>query len=170
MSKIGLFYGSDGGNTQRVAEKIATNLREKHSKEVEVFDVAKASKEDLTGFTNLILATPTYGSGEIQSDWEEFLTTLSPSDFEGKVVALVGLGDQDTYSDTFSNGVFEIYNQVSKTAKIIGKTSTQGYEYEESNSAIEGEFIGLILDEDNQEDLTDTRIEKWCDSIAKDFI
>ncbi|EES90035.1 flavodoxin [Helicobacter canadensis] len=170
MSKIGLFYGSDGGNTQRVAEKIATNLREKHSKEVEVFDVAKASKEDLKGFTNLILATPTYGSGEIQSDWEEFLTALSPSDFEGKVVALVGLGDQDTYSDTFSNGVFEIYNQVSKTAKIIGKTSTQGYEYEESNSAIEGEFIGLILDEDNQEDLTDARIEKWCDSIAKEFI
>lgn len=169
MSKIGLFYGSDGGNTQRIAEKIAVNLREKHSKEVEVFDVAKASREVLKGFSNLILATPTYGSGELQNDWEEFLTTLSPLDFEGKVVAFVGLGDQDTYGDTFCDGVFEIYNRASKNAKIIGKTSIEGYEYQESNSVIEGEFVGLILDENNQEDLTDTRIENWCDLIAGQF-
>ncbi len=168
MEKIGLFYGSDSGNTQRIAEKIAQTLQEKNAKEVENFDVAKASKEDLKAFKNLILATPTYGSGDIQGDWEDFLGTLSPADFEGKVIALVGLGDQDTYSDTFCDGIAEIYNQA-KSAKVIGKTSTEGYEYEESKAVINGEFVGLILDEDNQEDLTDTRIEKWCEAIAGQF-
>lgn len=169
MEKIGLFYGSDSGNTQRIAEKIAKTLQEKGAKEVEVFDVAKATKEDLRGFKNLILATPTYGSGDIQGDWEDFLGTLSEVDFEGKTIALVGLGDQDTYNDTFCDGIAEIYAKVSKSAKVIGKTSTEGYEYEESKAAVNGEFVGLILDEDNQEDLTEERIEKWCEVIAGQF-
>ena len=49
MDKIGLFYGSDSGNTQKVEEKIAQKLQN-----VEIFDVAKANKEELKGFKNLI--------------------------------------------------------------------------------------------------------------------
>lgn len=164
MEKIGLFYGSDSGNTQKVAEKIAQKLQN-----VEIFDVAKANKEELKGFKNLILATPTYGSGDIQGDWEDFLSSLKEEDFDGKVVALVGLGDQDTYSDTFCNGLYEIYKLL-KNAKIIGQTSTKGYEYEDSDSVVDGKFVGLILDEDNQEDLTEQRIQEWCEEIKGQFV
>ena len=159
MEKIGLFYGSDSGNTQKVAEKIAQKLQN-----VEIFDVAKANKEELKGFKNLILATPTYGSGDIQGDWEDFLSSLKEEDFDGKVVALVGLGDQDT----FCNGLYEIYKLL-KNAKIIGQTSTKGYEYEDSDSVVDGKFVGLILDEDNQEDLTEQRIQEWCEEIKGQF-
>ena len=100
MQKIGLFYGSDSGNTENIAKKIADTLGD-----VDLFDVAKTEKAKLLEYKNLILATPTYGSGDMQGDWEEFLETLSPEDFNGKVIALVGLGDQDTYADSFCDGL-----------------------------------------------------------------
>ena len=80
----------------------------------------------------------------------------------------MGLGDQDTYGDTFCNGLYEIYKLL-KNAKIIGQTSTKGYEYEDSDSVVDGKFVGLILDEDNQEDLTEQRIQEWCEEIKGQF-
>jgi hypothetical protein len=31
-------------------------------------------------------------------------------------------------------------------------------------------FVGLALDEDNQDDLSSERIIKWCESISKDIL
>lgn len=164
MEKIGLFYGSDSGTTQEVAESIAKQLGN-----VELHDVAKSSKEDLKAYKNLILATPTYGAGDLQGDWEEFLETLDSSDFANKTIALVGLGDQDTYEDTFCDGLYPLYVLAQKEGKIIGQTPLDGYTYADSKSVVDNTFIGLILDEVNQEDLTQERIEKWCNSIKTAF-
>ncbi|PZT49107.1 flavodoxin [Helicobacter valdiviensis] len=164
MEKIGLFYGSDAGTTKDIAQKIA-----QHFENIEIIDVVNAKKEQILNFKNLILATPSYGSGDLQSDWESFLEDLEEQDFQDKIVALVGVGDQDTYGDTFCNGLYEIYKIVSKNAKIIGQTSTDGYEFEESLCVIDGKFIGLMLDQDNQEELSDERISKWCETLKGQF-
>ncbi|TLD89171.1 flavodoxin [Helicobacter sp. MIT 05-5294] len=164
MQKIGLFYGSDGGNTENVAKRIANALGD-----VEVFDVAKVEKSKLLEYKNLILATPTYGSGDMQGDWEEFLDTLKSEDFSGKVVAFVGLGDQDTYGETFCDGLLPIYEVAHKEGRIVGFTATDGYEYEESKAVVEGQFVGLILDEDNQEELSEQRIQEWTQNLKGQF-
>ncbi|WP_104722638.1 flavodoxin [Helicobacter mesocricetorum] len=164
MQKIGLFYGSDSGNTESIAKKIADVLGD-----VDIFDVAKTEKSKLLEYKNLILATPTYGNGDMQGDWEEFLETLKPEDFSGKVIALVGLGDQDTYGDTFCDGLLPLYELSHKEGKIIGFTKTNGYEYEETKVVVDGEFIGLMLDEDNQEELSEQRIKEWIDNIKGQF-
>lgn len=163
MAKIGLFYGSDNGDTENIAKKVAETLED-----VDIFDVAKAKKEDLNAYTNLILATPTYGDGDLQDDWSDFLDTLSAEDFSNKTIAFIGLGDQDTYSETFCDGVFTIYEKA-KDAKIIGQTSLEGYSHEDSKAIIDGKFLGLMLDEVNQDDLTDARIKDWCDTIRDSF-
>ena len=54
-------------------------------------------------------------------------------------------------------------------ATIIGKTSTEGYEFNESRAAKDGEFLGLALDEVNQSELTDERIDAWVEQIQKEF-
>ncbi|MDE7448249.1 MAG: flavodoxin domain-containing protein, partial [Helicobacter sp.] len=90
---IGIFYGTDGGDTEKVVEQIAEELRE--YVDVKIFDVAKASRNDLRRYENLIFASPTYGEGDLQSDWEDFLPKPSASDVAGKTIAFVGLGDQD---------------------------------------------------------------------------
>lgn len=160
MEKVGIFFGSDGGNSKTVAENIAKELGD-----AEVIDVASASKDQFGTFKNLILVTPTYGSGDLQTDWEDFLDSLSESDFSGKVVGLVGLGDQDTYSDTFCDGISHIYNKAKGSATIVGQTSTDGYEFSDSQSVVDGKFVGLALDEDNQDDKTADRIKNWVADI-----
>lgn len=48
---------------------------------------------------------------------------------------------------------------------IVGHTSTDGYEYDNSEAEKDGKFIGLVIDEDNQSDLTDERVKKWASEL-----
>ncbi len=160
MQKIGIFYGSDGGTTQEIAQKIANQIGN-----AQVFDVASSKTSDLESFSNLILATPTYGSGDLQDDWDSFLSNINESAFAGKTIALVGVGDQEIYGDTFCNGVAQIYHKASKQGKIIGQTTTDGYTFDDSQAVVNGKFVGLVIDESNQQELTDERISKWIESI-----
>ncbi len=54
MKKIGLFYGSDGGTTQEIAQKIADKLGD-----CQIFDVASSKADDLSAF-RIYFSTPTY--------------------------------------------------------------------------------------------------------------
>lgn len=135
---------------------------------MEIIDVSKATKENLKSYTNLILASSTYGDGDLQTDWEDFAANLSEDDFEGKVVAIVGLGDQDSYSDTFCDSIGILAN-LAKKATLIGKTKNEDYEFEESKSLSGNEFLGLAIDEDNQSDLTAQRIDNWINDIKNKF-
>lgn len=135
----------------------------------QIFDVASSKADDLNAFENLIFATPTYGSGDLQDDWDTFLSNIDESAFAGKIIALVGLGDQEIYSETFCNGIAHIYEKVSKQAKIIGQTDTDGYTFDESLAVVNGKFVGLVIDEVNQEDMTDSRIQTWVKTLKGAF-
>lgn len=165
MEKIGLFYGSDTGTTEEIANKIKNYFT---NKEVELFNISNSSKEDFENFDKLILASSTWGDGDLQSDWDNFAANLNDIDFSKKTVALVGIGDQDGYPDTFCNSLAHLYNYT-KEANIVGFTSTDGYEFDESEAVIEDEFVGLALDDDNQSELTDERIKNWINDIEKYF-
>lgn len=97
MALVGIFFGSDTGNTENIAKMIQKQL----GKDVaEVRDIAKSSKEDLEAFDILLLGIPTWYYGEAQCDWDDFFPTLEEIDFNGKLVALFGCGDQEDYSST----------------------------------------------------------------------
>lgn len=165
MKKVGIFYGSESGNTQEVCKKIAQEI----GSEAEVFDVAMASREQILAFDNLILASATYGSGDLQDDWEKVFKTLGENDFSSKVVALVGVGDGESYSDTFCNSIYHLYKRVA-SAKIVGRVSAEGYIYDESLAVDNGQFLGLAIDEENQSELTESRIKAWVEQIRGEFI
>lgn len=163
MEKIGIFYGSTTGRTQEIAEAVAEKLGN-----CDLVDVSNASKDDLSKYNNLILASSTYGDGDLQSDWEDFAGNLSPDDFSGKIVAILGLGDQDGYSDTFCDSI-GLLAQLAQKATIIGRTKNENYDFSESKSVSGDEFLGLAIDDDNQSDLTAQRIEKWVNDIKGKF-
>lgn len=168
MEKIGLFYGSDTGNTESVAHKI----REKISKEnVYLIDMYDAKAEDFATYDKIILGLSTWHDGQLQSDWDTFFEEFKEVDFTGKTVALFGLGDQYVYCDYFIDGVGIIGTVVLENGgKIVGKWSTEGYEHTESKAEMEkGTFLGLALDEDNQFEQTDERIDAWVEQIKKEF-
>jgi flavodoxin I len=60
----------------------------------------------------------------------------------------------------------ELYQAVEeKGANIIGKVSADNYTYDDSEAVIDGEFVGLALDEMNESDETDERIDAWLAAI-----
>lgn len=164
---IGIFYGTDGGDTENVVKQIADELGEYI--DVKLFNVAEASKNDIRPYKNLIFASPTYGEGDLQSDWEDFLAQLSAGDVAGKTIAFVGLGDQESYGATFGEGIAHIYRKLAKRANVVGQTSTRGYQFTCSKSVVRGKFIGLMIDEANQDDKTAERIAEWVEEIVYQF-
>jgi flavodoxin long chain len=159
--KIGIFYGSTNGNTAEAAELIHAQLGG------ELFDVGKLkTAELLLGFDFLILGTSTWYDGELQDDWDSFLKAVDTLDLTGIKVALFGLGDQEGYGSDFVSGMRIIYDVVTaQGATVIGAWPTQGYSFEDSAAVIDGRFIGLALDQDNQDELTQERIDTWCHEL-----
>ena len=68
------------------------------------------------------------------TDMDGFLfETLPGLDVSGKKVAIFGVGDQSTYSANFCDAAGEIYDLMTAAgATVVGMTSTDGYEHEES--------------------------------------
>ncbi|MBI9109306.1 MAG: hypothetical protein JEZ04_21345 [Spirochaetales bacterium] len=55
-----------------------------------------------------------------------------------------------------------LYEAVKETAdELVGSWPADGYSFTESKAIVDGKFIGLVLDEDNQPELTEDRIEEW---------
>ena len=98
------------------------------------------------------------------------LKKLEEIDFTGKVVGLVGLGNQYAFGESFCGGIRYLYDVITKKgAKVVGFTSIDGYHYEETEIIENGKFIGLALDEENQAGLTPKRIGDWVEAIKKEF-
>lgn len=156
--KISIFYGSTTGVTEDIANRIGSKIG---AEILSASEISKISDCDLA-----ILATSTWGMGDIQDDWMNPIEELKSIDLSGKKVALVGVGDQEGFSSTFVNGLRELYNAVKDSgATIVGQTSTEGYSFDDTTAIEDGKFLGLVIDENNQSDLTDERIEKWLNEI-----
>jgi len=169
MSAIGLFFGSDEGHTAAVAEKIRDRFSDG---EIDIHNIADADPEDIAGYTNLILGTPTWDNGGLQSDWELFWDNLYSIDFSGKTVALFGLGDQVGYAEYFLDAMGALNDAVAgQGATVIGQWPVDGYDFEESKALnAEGtHFVGLAVDEDTQDDMTDERVSAWVKQIQAAF-
>jgi flavodoxin I len=137
-------------------------------------NVTKATVDDLLKYDALILGTPTLGDGELPGlnsggsaeSWEEFLPKLQGVDLSGKVVALFGLGDQEGYGYEFVDALIFIYDQIIECgATVVGAWPTDGYDFEVSKAIVDGDFVGLVIDHDNQKDLTDERIDAWLEIV-----
>lgn len=87
MKTIGIFYGSSTGTTEDIAKRIAAKLGVDASN---LYDVAKASPSDLVGYEVLILGSSTWGTGDLQDDWYDFLAKIKKLDLSGKFVAIFG--------------------------------------------------------------------------------
>ena len=164
---IGIFYGSSGGNTESIAENILNALGLK----AELFDISDIDIEKLGEYSHLIIGTSTWGEGELQDDWDDKFLDYEQLDFTGKTVAFFGLGDQEGYEETFVDGMGILHDAaVKKGATVVGDNwSVDGYDFEESIAVKDGAFIGLAIDEDCQDDLTEERIRKWADIIRPSF-
>jgi len=166
MEKIGLFYGSDTGCTETVSEMI----KEQMGDAIELLDVYDVSPEDFKQYDKIIIGLSTWHDGQLVSAWDDFYDDFKSVDMKGKTVAIFGLGDQYGYSTYFIDGVGILGDVVLENGgKLIGWWPTEGYEHDESKAERDGKFMGLAIDEDNQDELTEERVTKWVTQITEEF-
>ena len=161
-----IFYASSTGNTSDVADQISEHLGG-----IEKFDIASDGVAKMNEFDKLIIGASTWGEGDLQDDWDDAWDEFSDLNFQGKTVALFGLGDQEDYAEFFLDAMGVIHDKVKENgATIVGNWPIDEYDFDESKAVQDGEFVGLALDEDNQSDLTKERVAKWCEQIKGDII
>lgn len=166
---IALFYGSSTCYTEMAAEKIRDQLG---SDLVDLFNVADEPLITALFYDRIILGIPTWDYGELQEDWEEIWAEIEELDFHGKTVAVFGLGDQIGYPEWFQDALGYLHHKVARQgANMVGYWPNQGYEFEASKALSDDghRFVGLALDEENQFDLTASRIQQWCEQLRREF-
>lgn len=167
MKKIAIVYGSSTGSCEGVAQSIAEKLGISSD---HVINVTSLTADTVKEYEAFLLGTSTWGSGELQDDWYDGVKVLKSADLSGKVVALFGCGDSESFSDTFCNGMGVLYKELKDSGCVfVGKVSTEGYSFSSSESVADDHFVGLALDEMNESDKTPARIDAWIAEIKKDL-
>jgi flavodoxin I len=163
MTQIGIIYGSTTGNTARYAKLMQEFLGKERA---DLVDISQANAENLARYPNLIMGISTWGYGDVQEDWGNKLAILQNLNLQGKRIALFGLGDQEAYPATFADAMGTLYQVlVDCGANPIGTWSTEGYSFDASTAIINQQFVGLVLDEDNQADKNTARVETWLQRL-----
>lgn len=170
MAKIGLFFGSSTGKTEAVAYQIKAEFDKVQKDLVDVHNIGASSPETILKYSHLIFGIPTWNTGELQDDWDVFWPRLREMDFNGKKVALFGLGDQNGYGFNFLDALGMLADEVlMQGGDVYGFWSTNSYEFNESKANIEDHFVGLGVDEDGQQSMTPERIARWVAQVKDEF-
>jgi flavodoxin I len=171
MKKIALIYWPKKGNTETAAQKIHAKFEKEM---IELFTITDINTAEFGMYDAFIIGGSTTGADNWESAhktrWTDFFDKLSKADVKGKPFALFGLGNQVLYPNHFVDGMAFLKEIFEKQGAVLkGRWPVEGYEFEDSESVENGMFYGLALDFDTQDELTDSRIEKWTGQIKKEF-
>ena len=170
---IGIFYGSTTCYTEMAAEKIQAQLNALFDDDlVEMHNIKDVNLSKTREFDVVLFGISTWDFGELQEDWESHWDDVYRLDLSGKIIALFGLGDQLGYGDWFQDALGMLHDAIAPMdCRIIGYWPNQGYEFAESKALTEdkSQFVGLSLDDENQYDETESRIEAWCEQLLVDM-
>lgn len=158
----GIFYGSTTGNTEALAEQIAKKMGVAAS---DIHNVGSAQADKAEDYDCLLLGSSTWGSGELQDDWYDFIEKLKTKNLSGKKVGLFGCGDSGSYPDTFGDALGILHEELADTGcTFVGEIDAAGYGVTDSKAFDGGKAYGLIADDDDPGQ-TDARLDKWIGSI-----
>jgi flavodoxin I len=169
--KIGIYFGSSTGATERVAGLIKEEIDAYGIADVDVHVVSMNNLSDMGKYKYLIFGCPTWNIGELQDDWAIVFPSLGNVNFKGRKVAVFGCGDQFGYSNSFNDSIGILSQKIIDLGgEPCGWMPTdESYQFEFSRGVYDGVLMGLFLDEDNQAAQTPQRIANWVNWLIEDF-
>lgn len=155
------------------AEKIQQKLDELAGYPcVELFNIKDVSLLKAQEFEQLIFGISTWDFGELQEDWESSWQDIATLALADKTAAIFGLGDQIGYADWFQDAVGMLHDELLILGcDFVGYWPNEGYEFNQSKALTEGGefFVGLSLDDENQYEQSEQRIDDWCKQVFSEF-
>lgn len=170
MASIGIFVGSSSGVTLAAAELLEAQFE---SAELVNMEEDYDDLDQFDDFDVLLIGSSTWGQGDPQRDWVDPLYEMENDtpDFNGKKVAFFGAGDQDTHGEEFVSALAKfkaLFSELGADTEY-GYWPVDGYTYKFSAAVKDGKFVGLPIDNVNQEDLTEERIEAWAKQVKEEM-
>ncbi|MCK9399379.1 MAG: flavodoxin [Bacteroidales bacterium] len=171
MKKIALIYWPKKGNTETAAQKIYSRFEKDV---IDIFTITEINTAEFAMYDAFIIGGSTTGADNWENAhktrWNAFFDKLDKAELKGKTFALFGLGNQVLYPNNFVDGMAFLKELFEKHGAVLkGLWPIEGYDFQESESVENGKFYGLALDFDQQDELTNGRIEKWVAQIRKEF-
>jgi flavodoxin I len=170
MEKIALLFAPAKGSTEKVARLVQQKIGQE---KIEMILIDEDTKPDiLKPFSRIIFGISTVGRDSWDSrykkvGWDFFIPKLEKVELKGKTVAVFGLGDHILYHENFVDSMGTLGNQLIKSgANVIGQSNVEGYTFSNSEAIVNHKFIGLPLDEENEPELTEKRIDGWLKEIS----
>lgn len=122
MTLAKIVYASMTGNTEEVADIVAESL-ENLNIDVEKNECTQVDADDFNDADICIIATYTYGDGELPDEIVDFYEDLQELDLSGKIYGVVGSGD--TFYDLFCQSVNDFEAAFEKTGAKKGAESVK---------------------------------------------
>lgn len=132
MALAKIVYASMTGNTEEIADIVANKLEEL-GLDVETNECTTVDADDFLDADILIVATYTYGDGELPDEIVDFYEDLTQLDLSGKIFGVCGSGD--TFYDEFCKSVDEF------DAAFLSTGATKGAEPVKVDLAAEDDDI-----------------------------
>lgn len=167
MKKTAIIYSFNTNKSGKIAARVKEAFDDEN---IEMVNAEEISAEKFMEFENLILSVPTWFDGELPNYWDEFVPDLEEMDLSSKTIAIFGLGDQVKYSENFVDGIGIMASILrERGAKLVGFTSTKGYNFEASRGVEGDQFMGLAIDYENQGSKNKERVNAWVEELKKEF-
>jgi flavodoxin short chain len=146
MALAKVVYASMTGNTEEIADIVSEAL-ENLGLDVETNECTTVEADDFADADICVVATYTYGDGELPDEIVDFFEDLEDVDLSGKVYGVCGSGD--TFYDEFCKSVDDFDAQFSKTGATKGAENVK---------------VDLAAEEDDIKNL-----EAFAKSLAEKF-
>ena len=117
MTLAKIVFASMTGNTEEIADIVADKFRDL-GVEVEVDECTTVDAEDFLEADIAVVATYTYGDGELPDEIVDFYEDLQELDLLGKIYGVCGSGD--TFYDEFCKSVDDFDAAFAKTGASKG--------------------------------------------------
>ena len=122
MTLAKIVYASMTGNTEEIADIVAEAF-ENLSIEVEIDECTQVDAEDFKDADICVVATYTYGDGELPDEIVDFYEDLQEVDLTGKTFGVCGSGD--TFYDDFCKSVDDFEAVFTKIGAAKGADSVK---------------------------------------------
>ena len=172
MSKMGIFVGTAGGTSMKIADALIEEFGIDEDDVINMEEDFDDIEDQMLEYDVLFIGSSTWGQGDVHFSWVDPVLEIEDDgiDFSGKTVAFFGAGDCKKHGEHFCSALGKLHKTFTEAgAKAIGFIPKDGYDYEFSLAEIDGKLCGCAIDEHNESDRSDDRIETWIGALKEEL-